>query len=1641
MKFTKVSKKASAALMQMVVMATSFSASAAGSAYYVGRRGAYAQGKNKSYLAEPSLGAVSHNLLKPYKAKKKPTGPIKITHANRLEIISSPVKELLVVDHNIKDYEQFSSLARPGVVLVEIPKGVDGLAFLMDKLAQYQNLQAVHLFSHANAGELLLGNTQINSEVLANHAAFAKVVNSTMKVGGDFLLYGCELGKGQKGDEFLEIIKNKTHADIAASNNLTGNTQNNGDWNLEVQKGNIETQPLANSIAMKDFTEVLQNVTFQVGSWTVVNAGANNDRFTPVGSNKSSSTAIDALVKQTVNGVERTLKVDGAYNSIKADNSYGISFGFSESALTISFTDGSVFTPVSIEIYTYQGDPATITTNLGGSINANIKDAWQVGYAAQTFDLSILPQGVTSLTITNNSWAPFVVNTNSGFMGAIKKITFKDIGITANAKPVVTASGGTTAHLEGTPVVIDNGLTLSDADHTTLASATVTISGNFQSGQDVLAFTNNGTTMGNVTGSYAAGVLTLSSAGNSATLAQWQAALRSVTYNNTASAPNTSNRTISFVVNDGTDNSTATTKTVSVTDVNDPPTLTATALSPTFTEKGTAVNVFAGAAVSTVESGQAIVSLQVRVNNLANGSSEILTVDGTDITLTNGTTATTATNALSASVSVASGVATVTLSKTAGISTAATQTLINGITYRNTSNAPTGTSRTVTLSSIGDNGGVANGGISAVSVNIPSTVTIVAVNDAPTLAGGPYSFGSINASETSNGTLVSTILAGLTYADLDAGALSGIAITATSGGGAWQYSTDGNTWTGVGSVSASSALLLTSTTQLRYVPSGAGAETPSLTFRAWDRTSGTASVNGVRGLSNTNTNGGTTAFSTGTAQASLSVLAVPVNTAAPVITGTATMGNVLSSNTGTWTNASSYTYQWYRADDNSGTNLGVIASATNASYTLTTSDAHKYLRVVVTANNGTGGTATVNSDYVAIVNSAPVNSAAPSISGTAAVGNALSTSNGTWSDADGDGRTYSYQWYRADDNVGTNLASIAGANSASYTLTSSDAHKYLRVVVTANDGKGGTTAANSTYVAVANSAPVNSVAPSISGTAAVGNALSTTNGTWSDADGDGRTYSYQWYRADDNAGTNLASIAGANSASYTLTSSDAHKYLRVVVTANDGKGGTTTANSAYVAVANSAPVNSVAPSISGTAAVGNALSTTNGTWSDADGDGRTYSYQWYRADDNAGTNLASIAGTNSASYTLTSSDAHKYLRVVVTANDGKGGTTTANSAYVAVANSLPTDISLSSLTVNQSAGANAVVGTISTTDLDATDTHSYTLVAGAGSTNNASFNISGSSLRANDASVLPAGNYTIRIRATDNFGGNFEKTFTVTVADNVAPTVVISSSLGASGTATTTSPVPFTVTFSEAVNDFTVGDITVTNGTVGGFAGSGSNYSFNVVPNGNGNVVVNVTANVATDAAGNGNTAATQFVINYQNVLPVTLVDFTVKIDGNHARLQWQTAMEQNNGGFEIYRSGDDKRFVRLTEIVGRNVASLYSFIDKNPLNGNNYYRLVQLDRNGTSTELGEKVLNFDLGSVNVAVFPNPSSGKTKVKFGANRFRELIVAAVDGRIINQQKLSIGQLEAELDLSAYPNGTYFVKLLGDKESNVVKVVKK
>jgi len=314
---------------------------------------------------------------------------------------------------------------------------------------------------------------------------------------------------------------------------------------------------------------------------------------------------------------------------------------------------------------------------------------------------------------------------------------------------------------------------------------------------------------------------------------------------------------------------------------NFPPSVTATGTNPTFTEGGAFVDLFSSVTVSTTEATQNILTITATVSNLADGASEIVNVDGTNVALTDLNSVTTANNGMTVSVAVSGSTATVTITKPSGVSAAIAQSIIDGLTYGNLSTPLTVASRTITLKSIQDSGGITDGGIDTTTFTIASIVNVVAANVAPSLSGGPVLLTGTDEDTPSGATAVSAILGSVTVTDPDAGALAGIAITVTTGNGTWEYSTDAVTWNAVAPVSDAAAMLLSSTTSVRYIPDSANGETASLLFRAWDQTSGTASTNSTRNTADTSTNGGATAFSSGTATANLPVS--PVNDA-PVLT-------------------------------------------------------------------------------------------------------------------------------------------------------------------------------------------------------------------------------------------------------------------------------------------------------------------------------------------------------------------------------------------------------------------------------------------------------------------------------------------------------------------------------------------------------------------------------------------------------------------------------------------------------------------------------------------------------------------------------------------------------------------------------------
>lgn len=141
---------------------------------------------------------------------------------------------------------------------------------------------------------------------------------------------------------------------------------------------------------------------------------------------------------------------------------------------------------------------------------------------------------------------------------------------------------------------------------------------------------------------------------------------------------------------------------------------------------------------------------------------------------------------------------------------------------------------------------------------------------------------------------------------------------------------------------------------------------------------------------------------------------------------------------------------------------------------------------------------------------------------------------------------------------------------------------------------------------------------------------------------------------------------------------------------------------------------------------------------------------------------------------------------------------------------------------------------------------------------------------ANGAAWDPSGN--------DITGDSYSFTY-----DAIQPSVTLSSGDVAHTGSTNTQVISFTAAFSESVTGFVVGDITVTNGTAGNFAGSGNTYTFDVTATTYGAVSVNIQANKAQDASGNQNTASNTYSYNYTLAYP----NVTGNVSGTRANETW----------------------------------------------------------------------------------------------------------------------------------------------------------
>ncbi|MCP4997085.1 MAG: DUF4347 domain-containing protein, partial [Gammaproteobacteria bacterium] len=717
-------------------------------------------------------------------------------------------REVAFVDTSLDDYQTIVDSLADGIEIHLVDPTTAGMSAMADVLADQCDIDAIHIFSHGNTGQIRVGTDQLDEGLVVEYAEQLQVIGRALSAEGDILLYGCNVATDGNGEAFVRAVAEVTGADVTASDDVTGAASYGGDWELEFAQGLIEAEIAVDAVKIAEYEGVLftanDGATYNYTYYGSISngdkdnyargAGYLNDLYTLSGVSNGTSVTLymqnnglsDPYLQITnSSGDVVVYDDDGGYG----DNGYDAKLTFNwDSSYTIRATTYSS---------TLRGDYILCSTH--GPILLKPDTAPYFTSSAVTLSITDTSAydsiGVSTGTITaqdgegdamnfsgggTNSYGTLLINSGGGYTWSPNVSYINSLSSNASTSYTVTVSDGYnsidqtfTVDISATndlPVGSNDSISLNEDGSRTLE---LTDFGSFSDaeGSSVTSVKittletagalqyNNGSTWGDVTPNQ---VITATdiSAGK----------LRFVPSPDGNGAPYA---TVGYQVCDagGAYSSSSYTLTVSVASVND---------EPSFTVGGDQlVNEDAGAKsisgwATGISAGASNESSQTLTFTTNNSNNSLFSVQPT--VSSNGT-----------------------------------------LSYTSAANAYGSATVSVYLS---DNGGTANGGDNT-SPTQTFTITVDPVNDSPLFTGNG-ALSAVNEDVVSpSGATVDSLFNSL-FSDNDpTDTLPGVAITAdasNSGQGMWQYSTDGSNWYAIGSVSTTSGLMLSSASELRFVP-------------------------------------------------------------------------------------------------------------------------------------------------------------------------------------------------------------------------------------------------------------------------------------------------------------------------------------------------------------------------------------------------------------------------------------------------------------------------------------------------------------------------------------------------------------------------------------------------------------------------------------------------------------------------------------------------------------------------------------------------------------------------------------------------------------------------------------------------------
>jgi predicted secreted protein len=264
------------------------------------------------------------------------------------ELAITARKEIVFIEDNVADLDTLVQGIGFGKEIIILDSNRDGVHQIAQALAGRSGIDALHVIAHGTEGAADFGALKLDSANAGAHSDDLQAIGRSLAAGGDILLYGCNIGAGEKGAGFLEQLAIATGADVVASNDLTGSAALGGDWELEVASGSIETPAVVNAHTAALYQQVLNiasaNVNFNTPSNFIVT------------SEDTSNPNVNAIYKVNGNSGYQ-LVIDGqdlgtsAYAGSITPNPYVTAApNGPDRSVTINFATGQIFTANSISI-------------------------------------------------------------------------------------------------------------------------------------------------------------------------------------------------------------------------------------------------------------------------------------------------------------------------------------------------------------------------------------------------------------------------------------------------------------------------------------------------------------------------------------------------------------------------------------------------------------------------------------------------------------------------------------------------------------------------------------------------------------------------------------------------------------------------------------------------------------------------------------------------------------------------------------------------------------------------------------------------------------------------------------------------------------------------------------------------------------------------------------------------------------------------------------------------------------------------------------------------------------------------------------------------------------------------------------------